>query len=486
MTVLDAKLLAQHRAGRVLALDAGAIGASIVVHATRPSARSAVSPVTSATPTSTTAAAPTAVAVVDIIGPLAQRGESQLCGFVDGYDWIGERLGAALEEADAVVLRIDSPGGDVAGITEGVRRMRAAVVASGKHVIAYVDELAASAAYWLAAGVADEIVVPPMGRVGSIGVFAMMCDLTKANAQDGIGITIVRDPAGKAPAHPDAPIADLAHQRLSADVRSAADAFIHAIAAARGLSTSVLRALDGAVLTGEDAVRAGLADRVGTLEDTIRAAATPRQDQKLMATKQQTPKAEDPKPEPAAPKEPAAAVPIEDGKVTCPECGAMFEVTMPAPAPSEGEAEQARALAALVSATKATSPLAALAVIASERSELAQLRAEMDRRLRADIGAELVRAGALPADVWADPASASDPERRAVSALYAAMPLEDLRAQVGKQSKPAAFARHTPATSGSAAGLTEREQEFCARKGIDPLKYAATKAASERRSRTET
>lgn len=484
MTVLDAKLLAQHRAGRVLALDAGAIGASIVVHATRPSARSAVSSVTSATPTSTTATATRAVAVVDIIGPLAQRGESQLCGFIDGYDWIGERLGAALEEADAVVLRIDSPGGDVSGLDEGVRRMRGAVVASGKRVIAYVDELAASAAYRIAASVADEIVVPPMGRVGSIGTIGSLYDCTKANEQDGVGITLIRDPAGKAAAHPDAPIADLAHRRLSADVHAATESFIGAIAAARCLSTSVLRALDGAILTGEDAVRAGLADRVGTLEDTIRAAATPRQEQKLMSHQTATTKAEDPKPEPAAPKEPAAAVPIEDGKVTCPECGASFEVAMPEAPPAGPSSDEAKALAALVSATKAASPLAALSVIASERSELAQLRAEIDRRLRADIGAALVLAGALPADVWADPGSASDPERRAVSALYAAMPLEDLRAQVGKQSKPSAFKTHTPAAA--ASGLTEREAEFCARKGIDPLKYAATKAASERRSRTET
>lgn len=473
MTVLDHKLLAQHRAGRVLALDARAIGSSVVLHATRPSARSALAQPA----TSTTAAEPISVAVVDIIGPLAQRGESQLCGFVDGYDWIGERLGAALEEADAVVLRIDSPGGDVAGLAEAVRRMRAAVEAAGKPVVAYVDELAASAAYWIAAGVADEIVIPPMGSVGSIGSFGVLVDITKSLELEGTAVTLVRDPEGKCEAHPAAPITDLARERLGSEVQAATARFVDAIATRRELSANVLRALNGAVLHGADAVRAGLADRVGTLEDVIRGASAPRE-RAQMSTKTKSTKAEDVPAEKPAP-EPAASdpVPVEDGMVTCPGCGLEFQVAMPSAAPP---AEEAQALAALVSATKATSPLAALATIALERGELAELRAYADRRRRADIGAELVRAGALPSEVWADPSKASDPEQRQVSALYAAMPIEDLRAMPAKQGKPAAFAKHTPIASIGAAGLSAFEIELCKAHGITPEKYAETRATMAR------
>lgn len=92
---------------------------------------------------------PATVAIVGIEGPLAQRAIYDLCGYVDGYDAIAARLQIALENPDvgAVVLRIDSPGGDAQGLEEAVRRMRLAVEQSGKPCMVYVDELAASAAY---------------------------------------------------------------------------------------------------------------------------------------------------------------------------------------------------------------------------------------------------------------------------------------------------------------------------------------------------
>lgn len=488
VTVLDHKLLSQHRAGRVLALAASALGSSFAVRSERPTmqrrepgaeahtlGRAGATPAaaTSTIRQSTTAPAPV-VAVVDIFGPLAQRGESHICGYVDGYDWIGERLSQALEEADAVLLRVDSPGGDAAGCAEAVRRMRAAVEASGKRVIAYVDELAASAAYWIVAGVADEIVVPPMGGVGSIGTWGMLVDATKANEQDGYGITIVRNPAGKAEAHPASPLAELALSRLQSEVAACTSQFVGAVAARRGLSTSVLVALDGAVLHGADAVAAGLADRVGTLEETLRALVAPREQ------KQMKMKAEDPKPEPtpAAPKTWTEPVPIEDGKVTCPECGASGPVAMPAdgaPAP-----EEKSALAALTKTYGVNSALEALTLIAADRSALAALRADVERRQRADLGAALVRAGVAPSEVWADPLVAADRDKREVSALYAAIPLDKLRELAErKAAQPEAFVRRTAAPE-AVSGLSQYEIDLCKAHGITPEKYQETRTAMHR------
>lgn len=463
MFVLDHKTLAQHRAGRVLALDARAIGSSVALRTERPSAKTSAAAAKPRTPT---------VAVVDIIGPLAQRGESQLCGYVDGYDWIGERLGAALEEADAVVLRIDSPGGDVAGLDEGVRRMRALVDASGKRVVAYVDELCASAAYQIACGVADEIVVPPAGCVGSIGTWGLFVDATKASENEGLAITVVRDPEGKAASHPLGPVTDLALARLQEEVSTGTREFIAFVAARRNLSETVLRKLNGDVLRGTDAVKAGLADRVGTLEDTIRGAAAPREQRAQMNQKSNT-KAEDAKPEQPAP-EPAAAdpVPIQDGMVTCPECGATFPVAMPEQGPPS---EEAQALAALVKATGAASPLAALAHVAAEFAVLSEFRRREDRQARAALGAQLVRAGVPPSEVWADPAKATDLESREVNALYAAMPIEKLREMAERKSGlPAAF--RAPASTDSAQ-LSATEASFLKSRKRDPEKYLATKAA---------
>ena len=68
-------------------------------------------------------------------------------------------------EIKAVVLDIDSPGGEVAGINEFAEMIRA----SKKPVIAYVGDRAASAALWIASA-ADEIVVNETAEMGSLGV----------------------------------------------------------------------------------------------------------------------------------------------------------------------------------------------------------------------------------------------------------------------------------------------------------------------------
>lgn len=200
------------------------------------------------------------VGVVEVEGPLAERATATLCGYVDGYDALAERFARAAEAGGGVLLRLRSPGGDVAGLEQAVERMRAA---RRGPVVAYVDELAASAAYWVAAAVADEIVVPPSGRVGSIGCIGVAVDESEAVARDGVRLTVVRSPAGKAEALSVAPLSELTEQRLRASVEAASGRFAAAVAAARGLSVQAIEALDGAVLEGALAVRAGLADRVG-------------------------------------------------------------------------------------------------------------------------------------------------------------------------------------------------------------------------------
>jgi ClpP class serine protease len=103
------------------------------------------------------------IAVVRVCGPL----EHHAGWWGESYEAIEERLSAVLESGDvsAVVLRIDSPGGEVAGMAEMVRRMRSLKSAMGKTVVAYVDETAASAGYALAT-IADAIYAPPSGTVG--------------------------------------------------------------------------------------------------------------------------------------------------------------------------------------------------------------------------------------------------------------------------------------------------------------------------------
>lgn len=217
--------------------------------------------------------APGGVAFVRIEGPLAQRGTLELCAVVDGYNWITARFAEALDAGRAVVLQINSPGGDGAGLVEAVRRMRALADDAGKPVYAFIDELAASAAYWIAACVADKVFVPETGRVGSIGAIAVHVDVTAAAEKAGEKYTLIRDPAGKAAGSALEPLGDTARERIARDVEALSANFAAAISARRGMSLGAVRALDADVLQGADAVRAGLADGVATLEQVVGMAA---------------------------------------------------------------------------------------------------------------------------------------------------------------------------------------------------------------------
>lgn len=255
--VLDARALARAGASRVLAIAPEAIGALHTL---------------AAAPPAKAKADPRGVSEVRIFGPLSQRGSDYDCGFGDGYDALEARIAEAVSDPDtrALVVRIDSPGGDVAGLEQAVGRMRAVLARSGKPCAVYVDELAASAAYWIASALATAgIVVPESGGVGSIGCIAAIVDETGALAKEGIAVELVRDPPGKAASHSYGPLTDLARARVAAEVGEAAARFTDAVSAARGIKAADVRALDGDVLRGSKAVAAGLADRVGSFGDAV-------------------------------------------------------------------------------------------------------------------------------------------------------------------------------------------------------------------------
>jgi ClpP class serine protease len=259
---LTQAILAAHAHGRVIALAPDAVGAVVSLASTPP------------LPTLGT------VPVVTVLGPIAQRAQDDLCGYVDGYDAIAGRLVTALRapEARAVVLRVDSPGGDVAGLEEAITRVNAVRAETGKQILAFADEQIASAAYWLASGVANGgLFLPQSGTMGAIGTMVLHLDESRALDAGGIKVTIVRDPPGKAAGHPFERLGDIARGQIEALVRETSTRFVDAVATARRLTAERVRGLNGAVLLGAAAVQAGLADGIDTLEGVLaRAATAPR------------------------------------------------------------------------------------------------------------------------------------------------------------------------------------------------------------------
>lgn len=287
---LSSKLLASHRGSAPLALGADAVGRVFTLRDKAPTttlhaATGALLPLGSAP-----AQTGTAVAVVAIDGPLSQREEDTFCGLFQGYDGIASRLSAALEDPQvgAVVLRVNSPGGDVAGLAEGVRVMRAAIERSGKPVLAHADEMAASAAVYLACGLAtDGIYMPESGLFGSIGTIASLWSEHRAMDAVGVDCELVCDPPGKSAGWSQQPISDKARERTTALVKACSAEFIAHVASARGLSAAAVRGLDARMLRGSEAVDAGLVDGIAGLGETIAKAGALAQ-KRANAPRQQT------------------------------------------------------------------------------------------------------------------------------------------------------------------------------------------------------
>ena len=98
------------------------------------------------------------------------------------------RAAARDSRVEAILLSIDSPGGTVAGAGELARDIAAA--ATVKPVHAYIDDQGASAAYW-AASQAQRISANETADVGSIGVYAVLEDITGMLEADGVKLHVV-------------------------------------------------------------------------------------------------------------------------------------------------------------------------------------------------------------------------------------------------------------------------------------------------------
>lgn len=170
------------------------------------------------------------------------------------------RVAWANEDVARIIMVVDSPGGVVSGLGEAAEVLRA----SPKPITAYVSGNGASAAYWLASQ-ASEIVMDRSARVGSIGVVATMSRQEAADAQGRRSYEIVS--SGAPMKRPD-PATDEGRAAIQSEIDAIEDVFVADVASGRGTSAARVRSEfgQGGMMTGQKAVAAGMADRIGTLE----------------------------------------------------------------------------------------------------------------------------------------------------------------------------------------------------------------------------
>ncbi|HZR34353.1 MAG TPA: S49 family peptidase [Nevskia sp.] len=202
------------------------------------------------------------VAIIPVTGTLVQKlGTMRPYSGMTGYDGIRACLSMALEDeaVRAIVLDIESPGGEVAGcfdLVDAVYQVR-----GEKPIWSVLSEYAYSAAYALASAT-DRIIVPRTGGTGSVGVICMHVDFSQALSESGINVTLIQYGKRKADGQQVIPLSKEALARFQADVDTMGELFVDTVARNRGLKASRVRATEAATYLGAAGVDLGFADAV--------------------------------------------------------------------------------------------------------------------------------------------------------------------------------------------------------------------------------
>ena len=173
---------------------------------------------------------------------------------------------------DAVVLRVNSPGGSA--LASDIIWREIDLLKKEKPVVVSMGDVAASGGYYIACG-ADSIFADANTITGSIGVFSVIPNAEKF-LKNKLGITFDRVKTGQ---YADAPSATRAltvteQKFLQSGVDSVYNTFTSRVAAGRQKSVAYIDSIaQGRVWTGADAIKVGLVDKIGTLNDALASAA---------------------------------------------------------------------------------------------------------------------------------------------------------------------------------------------------------------------
>jgi protease-4 len=171
----------------------------------------------------------------------------------------------------AIVLRIDSPGGAVAPAQEIYEEIKKAV--AKKKVIASMGSIAASGGYYIASP-ATKIIANPGTLTGSIGVIMEIPNLEGLMSKLGIKTEVVKSGEKKDMASVFRGIKKEERAILQKVLDNVHDQFITAVAEGRKMSYEDVKQLaDGRIFTGEQALKVGLVDKLGNIEDAVQVAA---------------------------------------------------------------------------------------------------------------------------------------------------------------------------------------------------------------------
>lgn len=211
------------------------------------------------------------IAIIDVKGTMTKYGSS-MSQMVYGTIGVRRAIRQASrnDEVRGIVLHVDSPGGAVMGTADLVDDV--ADAAEKKRLVAYIEDLGASAAYWVASQ-AHEIIANRSAIVGSIGVYAVVYDMSGMAQMDGVKVHVVKRGEMKGAGVLGTEVTDEQLAEWQREVDEFYEQFVNGVAKGRGISTEKARELaDGRVHIGAKAKALGLVDAIGTFESALKSA----------------------------------------------------------------------------------------------------------------------------------------------------------------------------------------------------------------------
>lgn len=179
------------------------------------------------------------------------------------------------EDIRSLLLAIDSPGGMVAGTMELADEVARAVTL--KPVAAHIEDMGASAAYWVASQ-AQRLTATRLSQVGSIGVFAEVIDSSGAAAREGLVVHVRSTGPFKGLGAPGTPIPPALLDEIDGLVAGIGAEFFAAVRRGRHVSAAKMEAVTtGQVWLAPQAQALGLLDGIESFEQALEAAGRMRQ-----------------------------------------------------------------------------------------------------------------------------------------------------------------------------------------------------------------
>lgn len=208
------------------------------------------------------------VGVLPVKGALVyeETGWEALCG-MSSYEGLQNKATHMIvgKGVKNIILEINSGGGMAYGCFETAQFVRNLADKHGAKITAYVDGVAFSGGYaWCC--IADEVIVNPMAKVGSIGVVLPLVNTSERDKKEGIERIYVTAGKSKVPFDKDGKFTKEALSKIEKDVMVTYDMFVNHVASNRNLSVEAVMDTEANTFGTEEALSLGLIDSVMTKE----------------------------------------------------------------------------------------------------------------------------------------------------------------------------------------------------------------------------